>query len=152
MENHHGLSDALLGTGPIQEYVHRLSQNLWLLSCGSAAEVGFTMLGSDRMRSRLTELRAAFDYILIDAAALNTSNDAVVLGGRVDVESKFIPPRDRSKSGARTPSCECPHSGGGSEPAHVSHPRSTLQTVVSKNQLPTHIARIAVARAESSTQ
>jgi len=83
-ENHHGLSDALLGTGPIQEYVHRLSQNLWLLSCGSAAEVGFTMLGSDRMRARLAELRAAFDYVLIDVAALNASNDAVVLGGLSD--------------------------------------------------------------------
>jgi Mrp family chromosome partitioning ATPase len=83
-ENHHGLSDALLGTGPIQEYVHRLSENLWLLSCGSAAEVGLTMLGSDRMRLRLVELRAAFDYILIDAAALNASNDAVVLGGLSD--------------------------------------------------------------------
>ena len=42
------------------------------------------MLGSDRMRLRLVELRAAFDYILIDAAALNAANDAVVLGGLSD--------------------------------------------------------------------
>jgi Mrp family chromosome partitioning ATPase len=84
IENHRGLSDALLGSGPIQEYVHRLTQNLWLLSCGSAAEVGLTMLGSDRMHLRLAELRAAFDYILIDAAALNASNDAMLLGGLSD--------------------------------------------------------------------
>jgi Mrp family chromosome partitioning ATPase len=83
-ENHDGLSDALLGSGPIREYAHRLSQNLWLLSCGSATELGLTMLGSDRMRLRLAELHAAFDYVLIDAAALNACNDAIVLGGLSD--------------------------------------------------------------------
>jgi Mrp family chromosome partitioning ATPase len=83
-ENHHGLSDALSGSGPIREYVHRLSRNLWLLSCGSAAEAGWTMLGSDRMRSRMVELHNAFNYILIDAAPLNACNDAIVLGGLSD--------------------------------------------------------------------
>jgi protein-tyrosine kinase len=83
-ENHHGLSDALLGSGSIREYAHRLSRNLWLLSCGSAPEAGLTILGSDRMRSRLAELRTAFDYILIDVAPLNACNDAIVLGGLSD--------------------------------------------------------------------
>jgi len=84
MENHHGLSDALLGSNSIRGYAHRLSRNLWILSCGSAAEVGLTMLGSDRMRSRLTELRMAFDYVLIDAPPLNACNDAVILGALSD--------------------------------------------------------------------
>jgi protein-tyrosine kinase len=83
-ENHHGLSDALVGTGPIMEYAHRWSQNLWYVSCGSSAESGLRMLGSDRMRSRLAELKATFDYVLIDAAPMNTSNDAIVLGGLSD--------------------------------------------------------------------
>ena len=83
-ENHRGLSDALLGFAPIREYVHRLSRNLWLLSCGSAAEAGQEMIASDRMRSRLAELVGAFDYVLIDAAPLNTTNDAIVLGGLSD--------------------------------------------------------------------
>jgi capsular exopolysaccharide synthesis family protein len=83
-ENHRGLSDALTGSGPIREYVHRLSRNLGLLSCGSTAEAGLTMLGSDRMRSRLAELRSTFDYVLIDAAPMNACNDAIVLGGLSD--------------------------------------------------------------------
>ena len=83
-ENHHGLSDALTGAGPVREYARRLSRNLWLLSCGSSAEAGVTMLGSDRMRARLAELHNAFDYVLIDAAPLNGCNDAIVLGGLTD--------------------------------------------------------------------
>jgi Mrp family chromosome partitioning ATPase len=83
-ENHHGLSDALTESGPIREYLNRWSQNLWFLSCGSSTESGLRMLGSDRMRSRLAELRAAFDYVLIDAAPLNGCTDAITLGGLSD--------------------------------------------------------------------
>lgn len=83
-ENHHGLSDALAGTGPIRQYTHRWSRNLWFLSCGASAESGLKMLASDRMRSRLAELRTAFDYVLIDAAPLNACNDAILLGGLSD--------------------------------------------------------------------
>jgi capsular exopolysaccharide synthesis family protein len=83
-ENHHGLSDALLGDGPIQEYLHRRSQNLWLLSCGASPDAGLAMLSSDRLRSRLLELRSLFDYVLIDAAPLNSSHDALVLGSLSD--------------------------------------------------------------------
>ena len=82
--NHHGLSDALMGSGSIREYVHRLSRNLWMLSCGSSAVAGQKLLATDRMRSRLAELRATFDYVLIDAAPLNASNDAIILGGLSD--------------------------------------------------------------------
>lgn len=83
-QNHHGLSDALAGTGPMREYVHRWSRNLWLLSCGGSTESGLSMLGSDRMRSRLAELRTGFEYVLIDAAPLNNCNDALILGGLTD--------------------------------------------------------------------
>jgi Mrp family chromosome partitioning ATPase len=84
VENHHGLSDALLGPGHIREYTRRWSQNLWCLSCGASAETSLKMLGSDRMRARLAELQSAFDYVLIDAAPLNAGNDAVILGGLSD--------------------------------------------------------------------
>jgi protein-tyrosine kinase len=83
-ENHHGLSDALLGPGPVRDYVHRWSRNLWLVSCGASPDTGITMLGSERMRARIAELRATFDYVLIDAAPLSACNDAIVLGGLVD--------------------------------------------------------------------
>ena len=83
-ENHHGLSDALLGGGPIREYTHRWAKNLWLLSCGGSSESGLSLLGSDRMRTRLAELKTAFEFVLIDAAPLNSCNDAIILGGLSD--------------------------------------------------------------------
>jgi protein-tyrosine kinase len=83
-ENHHGLSDALAGPGPIRDYVHRWSRNLWMVSCGASPETGLTMLGSERMRARMAELRMTFDYVLIDTAPLSSCNDAIVLGGLSD--------------------------------------------------------------------
>jgi len=83
-QNHHGLSDALIGTGTIREYVCRISRRLWLLSCGSAPDAGQNLLSSTRMRSRMAELRATFDYVLIDAPPLNASSDAIMLGVETD--------------------------------------------------------------------
>jgi Mrp family chromosome partitioning ATPase len=57
---------------------------LWLVSSGSAVEDSQSLLSSDRMRLRLTELRAEFDYVLIDAAAISYCNDATVLACATD--------------------------------------------------------------------
>ena len=84
IENHHGLSDALTRPGSIRDYVHRYSRNLWMVSCGGSPEAGLTMLGSERMRARMSELCATFDFVLIDAAPLSSCNDAIVLGGLSD--------------------------------------------------------------------
>jgi protein-tyrosine kinase len=85
VENHRGLSDLLAESGPIDQYTHQLKRrNLCLLSCGSSAENWQTLLASDRTRARLSELGMAFDYLLIDAAPMNTSNDAIVLGALAD--------------------------------------------------------------------
>jgi polysaccharide biosynthesis transport protein len=59
-------------------------KNLWLLSCGSAPENPQVQLISERMRLRLCELRAQFDYVLIDVAPSNSCNDGIVLGSSVD--------------------------------------------------------------------
>jgi protein-tyrosine kinase len=83
--NHHGLSDALLQNEPMATFVTALSPaNLSMVSCGSAPEGLQELLTSNRMRSRLKELRAMFDYVLVDASAMNSSNDAIVLGAVSD--------------------------------------------------------------------
>jgi Mrp family chromosome partitioning ATPase len=81
VENHYGLSDALVRPDPVRSFVTNLGrQNLWMMSCGSNPEAAHNLLTSDRMRLRLSELRAEFDYVLLDVAALSDANDAVLLG------------------------------------------------------------------------
>ncbi len=83
--NHHGLTDALVGSGSIRQYLTRLTpSNLYLLSSGSTQEGQQALLASDAMRSRVTELYSQFDYVLFDVSALNTSNDGFVLGRGAD--------------------------------------------------------------------
>jgi polysaccharide biosynthesis transport protein len=83
--NHHGLSDALLKNEPMNSFVTGLTPpNLSLLSCGASAEAAQALLASNRMRGRLRELRSMFDYVLVDASAMNASNDAIVLGAVSD--------------------------------------------------------------------
>ena len=88
VENHHGLSELLQQSDPVRQYVHQLSRrNLWLLSCGARTDRQ-TQLGSPRMRARIAELSATFDYLLIDVSSLKDrtmpscsegSTDGVVL-------------------------------------------------------------------------
>ncbi|SRR6266567_373817 len=85
VENHHGLSDSLITPDPVASFISPLDyRNLSLLSCGGAAANWQMLLNSDRMRSRITELRAQFDYVLIDAPPLNLGNEAVLMGRVVD--------------------------------------------------------------------
>ena len=83
--NHHGLSDALRQTGTIRGYISQLSRrNLALVSCGSDAKDSQGLVTTDRMRMRLNELRAEFDYVLIDCPSTNVSNVALSLGSVAD--------------------------------------------------------------------
>jgi len=83
--NHNGLSDALLRNEPMPAFVTALGRkNLSIVSCGGSAEGAQALLTSNRMRARLRELRSMFDYVLVDTAAMNASNDAIVLGAVSD--------------------------------------------------------------------
>ncbi len=79
--NHYGLTNALQSPGPVRGFVSQLSRsNLWLLSCGAESKDAQALLGSDRMRSLLPELRREFDYVLIDAPPLRAGDDTLMLG------------------------------------------------------------------------
>jgi capsular exopolysaccharide synthesis family protein len=80
-ENLHGLADAVLGSGPMRNYAHQVNGgNLWLITCGSKTTDPHTLLASDRLHSCLTELRAEFDYVLLDGPPVNLYADATLLG------------------------------------------------------------------------
>jgi len=82
LPNHYGLSEALRQSDGIRQYLRPLSlPNFWLFSSGSPVENGQALLGSDRMRMIVQELRAEFDYVIVDAAPLDAGTDSIVLGG-----------------------------------------------------------------------
>ena len=83
IENHPGLADAVRGHSPIVKYARQLRRNLWVLSCG-ATDQDAQLLTSDRMRLRLAELGRAFDYVLMDAPSLNSSDQGIILGSSCD--------------------------------------------------------------------
>ena len=79
--NHYGLTDALLREGTIRSFTGPVGQDkLWLLSSGRLATDSHNLLGSERLKARLAELRTEFDFVLIDAPPLNRYADAIALG------------------------------------------------------------------------
>jgi Mrp family chromosome partitioning ATPase len=88
LENSKGLSDAILDSGPVQDFTHRISEtNLWVMPGGSTS-VGLGAPGtSDRVSSRMMELRTLFKYVLVNSslhrdrasAALSFAEDGLVL-------------------------------------------------------------------------
>lgn len=103
--NHHGLSDLMQRGGSINNYVQRLegTKNLWLLSCGSQTGPdgpGLSM-SLDGLRARIQELRAGFEYVVIDAPALSQYGDAVVLGQAADGVALVIAEQNTRKESAR---------------------------------------------------
>jgi len=79
--NHFGLADALRHERPIREFVKPLkSANLSLLSCGSTPEASVSLLSSEKMKRIVDELRAEFDYVLIDAPPFGTYADTFSVG------------------------------------------------------------------------
>jgi len=96
VSNHHGLLDALQEEGSIGGYVSQLSRrNLALVSAGSDLSAGRSdrspnrspdrsLAASERMRQRLQQMRADFDYVLVDGASLDVGDESIALGKMAD--------------------------------------------------------------------
>jgi|HubBroStandDraft_4_1064222.scaffolds.fasta_scaffold15715_3 Mrp family chromosome partitioning ATPase len=90
--NHQGLLDALRQEGSMGGYVSQLSRrNLALVSAGSDFSADRpdrspdrNVAASGRMRRRLQELRADFDYVLIDGVSLDVGDESIALGKMTD--------------------------------------------------------------------
>jgi capsular exopolysaccharide synthesis family protein len=83
--NHYGLTDAVMNEGDIRSFAKPLyNENLWLLSSGSLQADSAGLLHSQRLKTRLAELRKEFDYVVIDAPPLARYADAVTLGQIAD--------------------------------------------------------------------
>ena len=83
--NDHGLTNSMLQDGPIRFFARPLAiDNVWLLSCGLLSSDVPKFLNSDRLKARFEELRAEFDYLLVDAPSISQYADATTLGRLTD--------------------------------------------------------------------
>jgi len=80
IENAKGLSDAVLESGHVREFVQRISdRNLWVMPGGSAAHNLDTSLFAHQLQSRLKELRATFQHLVIHSSPFGRSVDPLML-------------------------------------------------------------------------
>jgi Mrp family chromosome partitioning ATPase len=80
-----GLADATVSADPIKNFAVRIGDgNLWLVPAGSPLGAAQGPVASERLRSRMLELKEKFDYVLIDAPPVNSYADAALLGQLAD--------------------------------------------------------------------
>jgi Mrp family chromosome partitioning ATPase len=80
IENHFGLTDALRQGGGVRKYSRSFfGGKLCLVSSGSAVENWQSLIASQQMQARMTELRREFDYVLIDVPPVNLFAEGFML-------------------------------------------------------------------------
>jgi Mrp family chromosome partitioning ATPase len=80
-----GFSDAMKSAAPIREFVRpSWNSHLWFMSAGAVASEPNRVLNPARLHARFAELRAEFDYVLVDTAPMGSHADALLLGQLTD--------------------------------------------------------------------
>jgi capsular exopolysaccharide synthesis family protein len=79
-----GLCDVLRGDATLEDVVQATpSENLWILPAGATASASFQSLSGNDVGGVLTQLRAQFDFVVVDTAPILTGPDAVIFGVHV---------------------------------------------------------------------
>ena len=83
--NRKGLTSVLVGRETAAEVIQQLDEaNLFLLPTGPIPPNPAELLGTERMKELLSQVRQEYDYIYIDAPPVLAVTDAAVLSRRVD--------------------------------------------------------------------
>lgn len=84
LSNSRGLSNLVLeSASTVDQVTQRVDQNLWLVAAGQAQEPQRVFTSSD-LSSRVSELRDAFDYVLIVMPPLGSSPEAIAIARCTD--------------------------------------------------------------------
>jgi Mrp family chromosome partitioning ATPase len=84
VSNDKGLTESLLHFDSVRNYVQQVGNNLWLMPCRQGSAGSQVSIANDRLSQRIRELRTEFEYVLIQAPAVNASGDAAQLGRLAD--------------------------------------------------------------------
>jgi Mrp family chromosome partitioning ATPase len=78
--NYHGITNALAEQDSIRSFLKPVgNDSFWLLSTGAGRPDSPSLLGSDRMRTRVAELRREFTFVVVDVPPLARHTDAISL-------------------------------------------------------------------------
>ena len=85
VSNETGFTDALNESKPIENYVRRVNEaHLWLLPAGAASGQLNGILNPARLQARFAELRAHFDYVIVDTPETGAFPDGLLIGQATD--------------------------------------------------------------------
>jgi len=86
LSNHHGLSEIVIDTQTkITDILQSTGvENLWLLNSGVIPPNTAELLGSERLKTIINELKSYADIVLFDSAPVLPVSDAIILSTRVD--------------------------------------------------------------------
>ena len=84
LHNGKGFTDAMRGPARLRDYAIPLNGSLWIITSGRLPHNKQSWMNSEESRSRITELRSSFDYVLIDGAPLKPYTDATLLSPLTD--------------------------------------------------------------------
>lgn len=85
LENSTGLAEAIKGSAPIEEFAQQTwNSHLWFVPSGAIGSDPSGVVNPARLRELLSELRAEFDYVLVDAPAVSSCGDGALLGQMTD--------------------------------------------------------------------
>jgi protein-tyrosine kinase len=80
-----GLAEAVLESGPVQDFAYKLPEgNLWVMPSGLTAPRLSVPQLSDRLRSRMIELRASFKYVVIHSSPFHLDPVSIPLSQLTD--------------------------------------------------------------------
>ena len=86
-----GLINVLAGSAEIDDVIRETDvKNLYLLTCGILPPNPSEMVGSERMKALLEQLKATYDIVLMDSPPTIAVTDAMVLGSEVDAVCLMI--------------------------------------------------------------
>jgi protein-tyrosine kinase len=85
INNGFGLADSVYDSKPISDFAVRDGfTNLWVVPAGNVGRNPNAVLNMTRLRNRFAELKADFEYVIIDTAPIATFGDAALIGKLTD--------------------------------------------------------------------
>jgi polysaccharide biosynthesis transport protein len=91
-----GISDVLMGKATLEEVTRQLGQNRYCITAGSSRHMNLAGLGADALPQLLNDLRADYDFVLLDTPPILPVVDSRVIGEHVD-GAVLSSMRDRSR-------------------------------------------------------